>query len=131
MGIDISTPGIHHLAIRVADFDRAKRFYTETLGFQPALEAENIFLFMAGQSAIGVRGPEEGETPPDDRFSPFRVGMDHVALACTDEAELDRVATALADADVWNTGVKTDEVLGKKYVAFRDPDGIKWELYMT
>ena len=30
-----------------------------------------------------------------------------------------------------STGVKMDEVLGKRYVAFKDPDGIAWELYMA
>ncbi len=27
--------------------------------------------------------------------------------------------------------MKTDEVLDKRYVAFKDPDGIAWEFYMT
>ena len=57
--------------------------------------------------------------------------MDHIALACTDEAELARVADALAAAGVENTGVKLDETLGKRYVAFKDPDRIAWELYMA
>jgi glyoxylase I family protein len=44
---------------------------------------------------------------------------------------LHRVATALTGWGIETTGVKTDDVLGKEYVAFRDPDGIKWELYMA
>jgi glyoxylase I family protein len=58
------------------------------------------------------------------------VGLDHLALACEDEAEIDRVAKALAEAGVANTRVKVDETLGKKYGAFKDPDRIAWELYM-
>jgi len=54
-----------------------------------------------------------------------------VALACTTEAELERVATALSQAGVENTGVKTDPTLNKKYVAFKDPDRIAWELYLV
>ena len=27
--------GIHHLAVKVADYDGAVKFYTETLGFRP------------------------------------------------------------------------------------------------
>ena len=64
-------------------------------------------------------------------FDPFRVRLDHVALACADLSELHRVASALTGWGIENTGVKTDDVLGKDYVAFRDPDGIKWELYMA
>jgi catechol 2,3-dioxygenase-like lactoylglutathione lyase family enzyme len=130
MTIDIKTPGIHHLALRSADLERSRRFYAEILGFQVVLEAPNIFIFLAGSSAVAVRGPEAG-TPQGDVFSPFRVGLDHVALACTDESELERVALALSGADVENTGAKLDEVLGKRYVAFKDPDRIAWEFYMV
>jgi hypothetical protein len=52
-------------------------------------------------------------------------------LSCEDEAELERVAAALSEAGVENTGVKLDETRGKKYVAFKDPDRIAWEFYMA
>lgn len=130
MSINIRTPGVHHVALRVSDFDRARHFYIDTLGFDLALEAPNFFIFLAGQTAIAVRGPEE-TTPENDVFNPFRVGLDHLALACTEEADLERVATALVVAGVENTGVKIDKTLGKKYVAFKDPDRISWEFYMV
>jgi catechol 2,3-dioxygenase-like lactoylglutathione lyase family enzyme len=130
MGINIATSGVHHVALRVTDYDRARRFYLDTLGFPMVMEAPNLFLFMAGNTAFGVRGPDD-MSPAGDRFSPFRVGMDHIALACADEGELARVADALAAAGVENTGVKLDETLGKRYVAFKDPDRIAWELYMA
>jgi len=130
MAIKPNTPGVHHVALRTSDLPRAKEFYTETLGFDLLMEADNLFLFQAGTTAFGVRGPEEG-TPAGDRFNPFRVGLDHLALACTSETELQRVAGLLSEAGVENTGVKMDETLGKKYVAFKDPDRISWEFYMT
>ena len=130
MSVNIQTPGVHHVALRTSDYDRARRFYIDTLGFSVAMEVPNLLIFFAGSTAIAVRGPE-AQTPTDDVFNPFRVGLDHVALACTDEAELERVAAALEDAGVENTGVKLDETLGKKYVAFKDPDRIQWEFYMV
>ena len=130
MSIKINTPGIHHVAIRSTDLGRSKRFYAETLGFPVILEGTNIFLFLAGSTPFGVRGPE-AKTSQGDRFDPFRVGLDHVALACEDESELERVAAALSEAGVENTGVKLDETLGKRYVAFKDPDRIAWEFYMV
>jgi glyoxylase I family protein len=130
MAIKIDTPGVHHVSLRVSDLPRAKRFYTETLGFPLLMEQPNLVLFLAGGTAFGLRGPTE-QMPAGDTFNPHRVGIDHIALACADEAELGRVAAALADAGVENTGTKTDETLGKRYVAFKDPDRIAWEFYMT
>ena len=130
MSIGIKTPGVHHIALRSSDLERSKQFYADTLGFQIIMEAPGLFLFLAGNTAFGVRSPESG-TPEGDRFNPFRVGLDHVALACEDEGELERVAAALSQAGVENTGVKLDETLGKRYVAFKDPDRIAWEFYMA
>ncbi len=130
MGISIQTPGIHHVTLRVTDFERSKRFYGETLGLPVALEVPNLIVFRAGSTAVVIRGPAP-DTPPGDVFNPFRVGLDHVALACSDETELQRVASALSAAGVENTGVKLDETLGKRYVAFKDPDRIAWEFYMA
>lgn len=129
-GIGVRTTGVHHVALRCTDLERARQFYGETLGFPIVLETDGLFLFLAGSTAFGMRGPAEG-TRADDRFSPFRVGLDHVALGCEDEAELERVAAGLQRAGVENTGVKLDETLGKKYVAFKDPDRIAWEFYMV
>lgn len=130
MTIAIETRGVHHLALRSTDLARSRQFYVDTLGFPIALEGPNIFLFLAGQTAFAVRGPEAA-TPAGDAFNPFRVGLDHVALACADEAELGRVASALAAASVENTGVKLDPTLNRQYVAFKDPDRIAWEMYMA
>jgi glyoxylase I family protein len=130
MGIDIKTPGVHHVALRVTDLARSREFYIDTLGFPVAMEVDGLILFLAGGTAVGLRGPDAA-TPAGDVFNPFRAGLDHIALACTEDAELDRVAAALEEKGIDNTGVKMDETLGKRYVAFKDPDRISWELYMA
>ena len=127
--IAMKTTGVHHLAIRSTNLERSKRFYVETLGFELRFEAPHMFVFRAGETRIGVRGPEEW-TPAGDVFSPFRVGLDHVALGCEDEAELERVTGALTAAGIENTGIKRSRT-GNKYVGFWDPDRIKWEFYMV
>jgi glyoxylase I family protein len=129
MAINIQTPGIHHIALRSTNLARSRVFYLDTLGFPLALEVDNLFIFVAGGTFIGVRGP--GEQAGETVFNPYSVGIDHMALGCTDEAELHRVAQALADAGIENTGVKMDATLGKNYVAFKDPDRISWEYYMV
>jgi catechol 2,3-dioxygenase-like lactoylglutathione lyase family enzyme len=130
MPVNLPTSGVHHVALRVSDLERAKKFYIDTLGFKHLMDAENMCLFLAGGTAFALRGPDD-LTPKNDTFNPHRLGVDHIALACTDEKELKRVATALADAGIENTGAKMDETLGKNYVAFKDPDRIAWEFYMA
>jgi len=130
MSVNIKTTGVHHVSLRVSDLSRAKQFYTETLGFPVIAEMPDLVLFLAGGTAFGLRAPS-AQMPAGDTFSPHRVGIDHIALACAEETELERVAAALAAAGIENTGAKTDETLGKRYVAFKDPDRIAWELYMA
>ncbi|MGH7481912.1 MAG: VOC family protein [Longimicrobiales bacterium] len=129
MPIEVRTAGLHHISLRTTDLARSKRFYHELLGFPVLVEMEGLCLVKAGSSLIGLRAPTE-ETPRGDTFDPFRVGMDHVAFACDSMDELHRVAQALESADVWNTGVKEQPAFGAHYVAFKDPDGIKLELWL-
>ena len=83
-----------------------------------------------GATFIGFKQAQPTH-PGGGTFTPFNVGLDHIAIACTDEAELHRVADALQAAGVENTGVKQDAVGPMQYVAFKDPDRIAWEFYMV
>src|SRR5437879_11914296 len=112
MGINIKTPGVHHVTLRVADFRRAKKFYAETLGFPIALAQPDVVIILAGNTAVGLRAPASG-TPSSDLFNPLRVGLDHLAIEFQDEADLNRVAKALTHAGIQNTGVQKDETIGK------------------
>ena len=81
MAINMKTPGVHHVSLRVSDLERSKKFYVETLGFKHLMDADNICLFLAGGTAFGLRGPT-AEMPKGDKFNPHRLGVDHIALAC-------------------------------------------------
>lgn len=126
--IEIKTPGVHHIAIRVTDLDQSKNFYISKLGFKAVLDQPELLIFFAGNTAIALKGPE-GKVARDDRFNPFRVGLDHIALGCDNRDELERVAAALARHSIDNTGIKMDPTLQKDYIAFKDPDRISWEFY--
>ena len=64
-----------------------------------------------------------------DRFDPFRVGLDHLALAVANPESLHELKLQLDAAGVRNNGVEDDTLTGARYIAFYDPDGIAWELY--
>lgn len=129
MGISPKTTGVHHIALRSSNMQTSKNFYQNILGLPLVLDTETLIGFMAGSVFIGIKqaSPPHAE---DTVFTPFNIGLDHVAMACESLVELERVAKELSEAGVENTGVKVDATLQKKYVAFKDPDRIQWEFYM-
>jgi catechol 2,3-dioxygenase-like lactoylglutathione lyase family enzyme len=145
MTIAPQTTGVHHLTLRSSDLTRARHFYGSTLGFPIVLETRDSFGTLAGSTLLVVRrsdtpasvlstGSAASRASAGDargRIDPVRVGLDYVALGCADEAELVRVARALETALVPTTGLRFDEVLRRRFVAFTDPDGIAWEFYMA
>ena len=126
--MSLLTGGLHHLTIRTTDLGRAKRFYTDTLGFQLVRERDGAVLLNAHGTLFGVLGAAP-ETSPEDRFDPFRVGLDHLALAVANAESLYELKHQLDAAGVRNNGVQDDTLTGARYIAFYDPDGIAWELY--
>ena len=126
----IQTGGLHHLAIRATDLRRARAFYVDVLGFEPVLEVDGLIIVNAGGTLLGIRG-DAPETPAADRFDPYRVGLDHVALAIPDPGALAALRAQFDAAGVRNNGVEDDALLGAKYISFYDPDGIAWELYAS
>jgi glyoxylase I family protein len=130
MAISPETKGIHHIALRCSDMEKTKHFYQTIIGLQLALETPELLGFVAGSVFIVFKKAAPIH-PEDTMFTPFNIGLDHIAIACETEDELNRFAAGLAEAKVENTGVKLDETLQKLYVAFKDPDRIQWEFYMV
>ena len=141
----MNVAGIHHLTLRSRDPEVARRCYQEVVGLEfieipvsgdvtsiwQGAPAEGVLLAaQVGTTFLVIAPPLEG-TAGDDRFSEYRIGLDHLAFAFEDRAGLDSLVERLATAGVETKGVETDVVLGKEYVAFRDPDNIQCEAYLT
>ncbi len=137
--------GIHHITLRSQSPVAARRFYEEVIGLEfmeipvsgevtsiwKGAPAEGVLLAtQAGSTFLVIAPPLEG-TAEGDRFSEYRIGLDHLGFAVEDRAELDSLVERLRAAGVATEGVETDVVLGKEYVAFRDPDNVQWEAYMV
>ena len=137
--------GIHHVLLRSQDPEVARRFYQEVVGLEfmeipvsgevtsiwKGAPAEGVLLAaQVGETFLVIAPPLEG-TASDDRFSEYRIGLDHLAFAVESRAELDSLVERLATAGVETKGVETDPALGKELVAFRDPDNVQCEAYMT
>jgi len=129
MTIRPATTSIHHIGLRSMDLERTKDFYQNILGFPLVIDTPDLLIFAVAGTYIAFK-----QADPRDKnfssFSPFEVGLDHIAMTCESEEELHRFAKGLVDAGVENTGVKLDTTLNKLYIAFKDPDRIAWEFYM-
>jgi catechol 2,3-dioxygenase-like lactoylglutathione lyase family enzyme len=144
-GLALKVAGIHHLTLRSQDPDAARRFYENVVGLEfreipvssettaiwRGAPARGVLLVtQAGNTSVIIAPPLEG-TAADDRFSEYRIGLDHLAFAVEDRAELDSLVERLRSAGVETEGVERDPLLGKPYVAFRDPDNVQCEAFVT
>lgn len=128
MRLDIA--GFSHVAIRVTDLQRARRFYVDVLGLAVVLELDGVVLVKVGNALMGIRG-DAPETDVADRFDPHRVGLDHVSFAVDTVEQLARIKKELDAAQVPNDGIQDEPALNAKGLVFYDPDGIAMELYVV
>ncbi len=112
----LSANGWSHLGLRVTDLARAKRFYVDTLGCPLVRETEGVVFVTVSGMLIALLGADV-HTPGNDHFDPFRVGLDHLALAVADPSQLADLQRELEAAGVRNNGVE------------EDPATQRWELY--
>jgi len=124
----LNANGLSHLGLRVTNLARAKRFYVDTLGCQLVREIDGAVLINVYGTLISLNGTDSYSLI-DDHFDPFRVGLDHLALAIEDPGILEDLKRDLDTAGVRNNGVEVDPETHDKYISFYDPDGIAWELY--
>ena len=124
----LNANGLSHLGLRVTNLARARRFYVDTLGCQLVREIDGAVLVNMYGTLIALYGADSS-SPGDDHFDPFRVGLDHLALAIEDTSILEDLQRNLDAARVRNNGVEEDPETHDKYISFYDPDGIAWELY--
>jgi catechol-2,3-dioxygenase len=117
-----------HLGLRVSDPGRAKHFYIDTLCFGLLRESAGAVFMDAHGLPIALLGPAE-QTDGADGANPFRVGLDHLALAIADVGELEGLRRQLDAASVPNHGIEQDPATDATYLSLYDPDGIAWELY--
>ncbi|RFM27961.1 SMU1112c/YaeR family gloxylase I-like metalloprotein [Deminuibacter soli] len=127
----LNIKGIHHVAIITDRYEESKRFYTEILGFdiiaETYREARNSYkldLAIAGKYQI------ELFSFPDFRERgsyPESKGLRHLAFEVSDVAAGIEWLRSQGVANVQD--VRIDELTGKKFTFFDDPNGQPLELY--
>lgn len=121
---------IHHIAIICSDYARSKRFYSELLGF-PILretyraerQSYKLDLQVSPTAAIELFS---FPNPPDRPSRPEACGLRHLAFAV---ADLDAAVSDLTAQGIDCEPIRLDELTGKRFTFFPDPDGLPLELY--
>lgn len=122
--------GIHHVAIIASDYARSRRFYHEVLGLPIIAET----LREARQSwKLDLALPDGSQlelfsfpAPPPRPSRPEACGLRHLAFRVTD---LERVISHLQGQGIEVEAVRVDELTGRRFTFFADPDGLPLELY--
>ncbi|MEM9487139.1 MAG: VOC family protein [Cyanobacteria bacterium P01_F01_bin.116] len=103
---------IHHIAIICSNYERSKHFYVDILGadilcetWREARRSHKLDLQIGSAQIELFSFPE----PPARPTRPEACGLRHLALAVEP--------------------VRLDELTGKRFTFFQDPDGLPLELY--
>jgi glyoxylase I family protein len=119
--------GFHHVTLNVTDLPRARAFYEGILGFDVVQDfpGRKLSLRVGTSRSRLVLHPPPGAVDAD-RFSEYRIGLDHVAFGAS-RADLDKLAAALSAAGI--TSDLHHDPLGPAVLTFRDPDNIQLEFF--
>jgi catechol 2,3-dioxygenase-like lactoylglutathione lyase family enzyme len=124
-------PALTHVAITVRDLAVSVPWYESLFDAKPVIdedtspEMHHTVYLLGGGTLVGLH--QHTTAAPDEQFSEYRVGLDHVAFGCADRDELQKWASRLDELGIQHGDIK-DAAYGSG-LAFRDPDGIALEFF--
>jgi glyoxylase I family protein len=121
---------IHHAAIICSDYPKSKEFYVNVLGlkvineiYRGERQSYKLDLAIGGGGQIELFSfPNSPERPsyPEAR------GLRHLAFEVENVEECKKL---LEEKQIIVEPVRIDDITGKKFTFFSDPDGLPLELY--
>ena len=121
---------IHHIAIIVSDYEAAKDFYVNKLGFsvirenyRPERKDWKLDLRVNENTELEIFAEEN---PPKRVNRPEACGLRHLAF-CVESVE--QTVNELAEVGIECEPIRVDDYTGKKMTFFHDPDGLPLELH--
>jgi glyoxylase I family protein len=124
-------PPLTHVALTVRDLAVSVPWYQALLDAEPVLDEDtdpdfhHTVYLLGNNTLLGLH--QHQEPAPAERFSEFRVGLDHVSFGCANRAELEKWARRLDDLGIAHGQIK--EASYGSGLSFRDPDGIALEFF--
>ena len=122
--------GIHHVAVIASDYAASKNFYVEVLGCRIVEETHRVErnswkLDLALADGVQIELFSFPSPPPRPSY-PEACGLRHLALAVKD---LDAAVADLTARGVAVEDIRVDELTGRRFTFFADPDGLPLEFY--
>lgn len=126
----MKTTGIHHIAIICSDYEQSKAFYVDILGFAIIQET-----FRAARNSykLDLRINENTQielfsfaNPPQRLSNPEACGLRHLAFAVED---IEQAVVYLKSHNLEVENIRVDEITGRKFTFFKDPDNLPLEIY--
>ncbi len=122
--------GVHHIAIICSDYQKSKYFYTNILGFDIVNETyrEERDSYKLDLSLNGHYTIELFSFPntPNRPSRPESCGLRHLAFKVKN---IEEAIVKLSEMGVVCESIRIDEITGKKFTFFSDPDHLPLELY--
>ena len=124
-------PTITHVALTVSDLNRSVPWYGALFGTEPVIDEDTgpfrhvVWMLGGGQTLVGLH--QFTKPSSNEAFVESRPGLDHLAFACANRAELVEWEAKLAALGVKNGGI-VDAPYGSG-LSFRDPDNIALEFF--
>ncbi|MCF4967630.1 VOC family protein [Nostoc sp. CMAA1605] len=124
--------GIHHIAIICSDYERSKNFYVDVLGFEIIHET---FRAERNSYKLDLRINENTQielfsfpSPPQRVSNPEACGLRHLAFAVEN---IEEAVAYLKSHGLEVENIRVDEITGRKFTFFQDPDKLPLEIYLT
>ena len=120
---------IHHIAIIASDYDKAKEFYVDKLGFKVKREVErkereDFIIFLDAGDNIEIELFIE-KNPPERVTRPEARGLRHLAFRVDD---IYKSVEELTKRGIETEEIRIDPLNGKHMTFFFDPDGLPLEI---
>ncbi len=121
---------IHHVAIICSNYQTSKHFYVYILGFsvinETFRESRNSYKLDLQLNSGDYIELFSFPNPPQRVSRPEACGLRHLAFEVND---IDESVAYLQAKDVKVEDIRTDEITGKRFTFFQDPDGLPLEIY--
>lgn len=121
---------VHHIAIICSNYEKSKKFYTNILEldiirevYRKERDSYKLDLALNGEYIIELFS---FPNPPERVSNPEARGLRHL---CFEVDSVEEAVKKIRNKEIKTEEIRVDELTGKKFCFFQDPDGLPIEFY--